>query len=65
MALSGAQDATLSPHSDITKMADAVSLPGARPPRPRYMAYDRGPMPVAAMAADYQPGHLTTRHRHP
>lgn len=65
MALSGAQDATLSPHSDITKMADAASQPGALPPRPRYMAYDRGPMPVAAMAADYQPGHLTTRHRHP
>lgn len=31
----------------------------------RYMDYDRGPMPVAAMAADYPPGHRTARHRHP
>jgi AraC-like DNA-binding protein len=32
---------------------------------PAYVAYDRGPMPVTAMAADYVPGHVTPHHQHP
>src|ERR1700756_4912106 len=32
---------------------------------PAYMQYDRSPMPVTAMAADYAPGHVTKRHQHP
>ncbi|BDB22717.1 helix-turn-helix transcriptional regulator [Cupriavidus sp. P-10] len=32
---------------------------------PRYVRYDRSPMPVAAMAADYLPGEVTKRHQHP
>lgn len=48
------------------------SHPGAAPARrdshdssPAYRSYDRSPMPVTAMAADYQSGHITARHRHP
>ncbi len=48
------------------------SLPMADPARrdshdpfPAYRSYDRSPMPVTAMAADYQSGHITARHRHP
>jgi len=33
--------------------------------RPAYLAYDRSPMPVTAMAADYVPGHITKPHQHP
>jgi len=55
-------------------------MPGQRPPpappstasdttepgdAPRYVRFDRGPMPVTAMAADYPPGHVTTPHQHP
>lgn len=32
---------------------------------PRYARYDRGPMPVTAMAADYLPGEVTKPHQHP
>ena len=32
---------------------------------PRYVHFDRSPMPVTAMAADYQPGDVTSRHQHP
>ena len=32
---------------------------------PAYVRYDRGPMPVTAMAADYLPGHVTKPHQHP
>lgn len=32
---------------------------------PRYTRYDRGPMPVTAMAVDYPSGHTTTPHQHP
>ncbi|GAB7548027.1 AraC family transcriptional regulator [Cupriavidus sp. 8B] len=32
---------------------------------PAYLQYDRSPMPVTAMAADYQPGHVTKPHQHP
>lgn len=32
---------------------------------PAYERYDRGPMPVAAMAADYEPGDVTKPHQHP
>lgn len=32
---------------------------------PRYTGYDRSPMPVTAMPADYPPGHHTRRHCHP
>ncbi|MFJ4293535.1 AraC family transcriptional regulator [Cupriavidus sp. NPDC089707] len=32
---------------------------------PRYVRYDRSPMPVAAMAADYLPGDMTSPHQHP
>lgn len=30
-----------------------------------YLAFDRSPMPVTAMAADYGPGHVTPAHQHP
>lgn len=33
--------------------------------QPAYLAYDRSPMPVTAMAADYGPGHVTKHHQHP
>lgn len=33
--------------------------------RPAYVQYDRSPMPVTAMAADYVPGHVTKPHQHP
>jgi len=33
--------------------------------QPAYVQYDRGPMPVTAMAADYAPGHVTKPHQHP
>lgn len=32
---------------------------------PAYLRYDRSPMPVTAMAADYVPGHVTKPHQHP
>ncbi len=32
---------------------------------PAYIRYDRSPMPVTAMAADYAPGHVTKPHQHP
>ncbi|WP_404990778.1 AraC family transcriptional regulator [Cupriavidus pauculus] len=32
---------------------------------PAYLRFDRSPMPVTAMAADYVPGHVTKPHQHP
>ncbi|SPA47581.1 AraC family transcriptional regulator [Cupriavidus taiwanensis] len=32
---------------------------------PAYVRFDRSPLPVTAMAADYLPGHVTQRHQHP
>ncbi|KWR88157.1 AraC family transcriptional regulator [Cupriavidus sp. IDO] len=32
---------------------------------PPYVRFDRSPMPVTAMAADYLPGHVTNPHQHP
>lgn len=32
---------------------------------PAYLQFDRSPMPVTAMAADYLPGHVTKAHQHP
>lgn len=33
--------------------------------RPAYLQFDRSPMPVTAMAADYVTGHITRPHQHP
>ncbi|WP_240073357.1 AraC family transcriptional regulator [Cupriavidus taiwanensis] len=32
---------------------------------PAYVRFDRSPLPVTAMAADYLPGHMTQPHQHP
>ncbi|AMR80144.1 AraC family transcriptional regulator [Cupriavidus nantongensis] len=32
---------------------------------PAYVRFDRSPLPVTAMAADYLPGHVTQPHQHP
>jgi AraC-like DNA-binding protein len=44
---------------DMDSRADTYSE------RPAYLQYDRSPMPVTAMAADYVPGHVTKPHQHP
>lgn len=37
----------------------------ADPPAAGYTHYDRGDLPVQAMAVDYASGHITRRHQHP
>ncbi|WP_434033246.1 AraC family transcriptional regulator [Cupriavidus sp. a3] len=68
-----ASDDTAPPGSATGRARDLRGLPvppAATPDDtysspPRYVRYDRSPMPVAAMAADYLPGEMTKRHQHP
>lgn len=47
--------------------ADRPAAPRAdsHAPSPTYLKFDRSPMPVTAMAADYPQGHVTKPHQHP
>ena len=51
--------------AEAPNAAHADGRPDTYSEQPAYLQYDRGPMPVAAMAADYLPTHVTKPHQHP
>jgi AraC-like DNA-binding protein len=51
--------------AEAPRTAHADGRPDTYSEQPAYLQYDRGPMPVAAMAADYLPAHVTKPHQHP
>jgi len=55
----------LAPHLAPHLPAHAEDRADTYSAAPAYLRYDRGPMPVTAMAADYLPGHVTKPHQHP
>lgn len=50
---------------DAPRDPDADSRADTYADHPVYLQYDRSAMPVTAMAADYEPGHVTKPHQHP
>lgn len=48
-----------------TPVQDFVPRADSHARHPAYLQFDRSPMPVTAMAADYLPGHVTKKHLHP
>ncbi|AEI75442.1 fosmidomycin resistance protein Fsr [Cupriavidus necator N-1] len=53
------QHAPPAPTPETLALADTYAEP------PPYVRFDRSPLPVTAMAADYLPGHVTNPHQHP
>lgn len=51
--------------ADAPRDPDADARADTYGDTPAYLRYDRSPMPVTAMAADYVPGHVTRPHQHP
>jgi AraC-like DNA-binding protein/quercetin dioxygenase-like cupin family protein len=53
------QHAPPAPTPETLALGDTYAKP------PPYVRFDRSPLPVTAMAADYLPGHVTNPHQHP
>ncbi|SCU88620.1 Transcriptional regulator, AraC-family [Cupriavidus necator] len=53
------QHAPPAPTPETLALGDTYADP------PPYVRFDRSPLPVTAMAADYLPGHVTNPHQHP
>ncbi|EON19435.1 AraC family transcriptional regulator [Cupriavidus sp. GA3-3] len=65
LSASGAARRRRDQHAPPAPTPEALALGDTYADPPPYVRFDRSPLPVTAMAADYLPGHVTNPHQHP